>query len=1181
MESKKRSTLPRVGLLLLVAFFMGNDRKISDLVFSPAAAGGISGMVRDQESGDPIGGVQLILYQGNDPNSADEDAYYWVSSTHTDAEGEYRFDDLPERRYRIEAPSQEVEGQCYLEANQYDIQVFDDAETAVDFELRKGVYLCVSVTNEQGDPVNAWIGIMAPWTRDGPDYYDSYVHVNEYRFCVPESPGNFYPVFVQNAYADGVSYASKWDGRLYKADSSESCTEVTYVLEPGGSVSGRVVNEDGVGIGNVLVMTEGNHTTWGRFTDNEGYYKIPGMPEGTVYVELNAEVSVEFEGIKYQPSARHKGPFEIVAGQDVNVGELTIYKAGRITGVVTDDEGDPVPYAEVELEGKDSDGNEIDLDELTTDLEGRFATDFAAPGEYSLFCWAEGYMPAFMSDIIVGSEEETKVDVVLKGGVEPAVLSGRISNYSYIAAYDAENDVFYPYYDDADYEKYGITGYRFGMIAIRMGQQYMENDFLSSESLFIGDAEAGEDIEDGYGDYFEIDPDEIPGNYTMPLLPGDAAIALYIEYNPSGDYGSSNVVLYDWKRITMTEGTVIEEINFTADPVDTRETVNTGIIKGDLIVPEGYSYFPEDWCMVYAYALDEEGHPDTAIPFGNAVSFCSYTKCYEFRGMPPGRYLLKAFARSLPLAIVPSVTVSVDETTLMDITFTSGGTLSGTVSDGTGGIDRARVTVVETGESVHTDESGGYTIQGVTPGAYTVIVKAPGFAEAERGNVTLADGVETTENFILDSAVGRLSGTVATGGGAPLNGVQLVAYNKTDHTWKTTQTIGGAFTVEDLTPGEYILAVDAGALGYGTVVHPSDGTSIDLQPNQSVQDIQFVVAACRPPVFTFYATADESDPPVLSIEFSSNMQLPAEPEVTVVTGAGALGSLASNALFNRFSIQYTADAADETVEITIAESAVDPVCEGNQVSMTFSFPLDEDLGITSVIPALGGEVKMMGTQDCTKIYVPPFAIAGVEDAAKAIPLVIRKSHTPDNLDDLASAVYDFSFLEDGIEVDVNRRFKVTMSFFFPDGMSRDEFEETVEIRYFDAVEKQWITDGIFSTFINWADMTITYEVSHLSKFAAFMSSTGTPFIRGDANTDDNIDIADAIFILSYLFSDGAPAGCMDSADTNDDGSVDVSDVVCILVYLFAGGDPLSEPFQACGGDPTPDNLNCLSYEFCR
>jgi len=72
-----------------------------------------------------------------------------------------------------------------------------------------------------------------------------------------------------------------------------------------------------------------------------------------------------------------------------------------------------------------------------------------------------------------------------------------------------------------------------------------------------------------------------------------------------------------------------------------------------------------------------------------------------------------------------------------------------------------------------------------------------------------------------------------------------------------------------------------------------------------------------------------------------------------------------------------------------------------------------------------------------------------------------------------------------------------------------------------------------------------------------------PAMRGDANGDGIRDIADAIAILSYLFTGGGILNeCGEVvADANGDGKTDVADVVFLLVHLFLGG-------------PQPDSLDC-------
>ena len=90
-------------------------------------------------------------------------------------------------------------------------------------------------------------------------------------------------------------------------------------------------------------------------------------------------------------------------------------------------------------------------------------------------------------------------------------------------------------------------------------------------------------------------------------------------------------------------------------------------------------------------------------------------------------------------------------------------------------------------------------------------------------------------------------------------------------------------------------------------------------------------------------------------------------------------------------------------------------------------------------------------------------------------------------------------------------------------------------------------------------------------------SAGPPviiFVRGDSNNDSTVNLADAIYILAYLFVSGSAPPCFDALDPNDSGSIDVADAVFLLAFLFSGGDQPPPPFPTAGTDPTPDGLPC-------
>jgi beta-lactam-binding protein with PASTA domain/protocatechuate 3,4-dioxygenase beta subunit len=1114
-------------------------------------AGSITGRVADV-NGLALEGVSVSLYQGTDPNIADQHALDWVAGASTDANGDYQFTDLAERRYRVRVPNQEISGTHYFEADLYNVQVFAGVETVdMDITLRQAGLIYGYIKTADGNAIpNAEVVADAAWAEDSWGWHTTWTDSSgRYELWLAPSPGKFYPVWVRNAGWGGVSYENKWNGEYHQA--TLAGTQVDYTLEQAGKVTGRVENEYGVGIEDVRV-----NCAWNKYiiedgdwevTDSDGYFELGGLPPGIVYIDLdNSWREIRQDGVKYMVGDAYAGPIDIGPGDVCDVGTFTIYEAGMVTGVVTDEAGFPVLGAEVELDGKDIEGNQADRDTVYTDSFGQFTVDYVAPGEYVLDCQRNGFIMSVETDIVVDRGQHVERDMVLKSAAEGATMTGMIANYNDVALYDSENAVYYPYYDDSDYADWGLPD--FGLLAISMERDYTESDYLNIDTFFVGGADE-EDIDDGYGDYFQPDASEDPGYYVMFLPPGDIATVMHIFYpNLLPGWGGC-VIFHDWQRFDFAKGDVREDVNFTA------VTTNTGILKGDINVPPGYDDFPEDWCSVYAYALDDSNNPKTGIPLGDAVAFPGWTTQYEFRYLPAGKYQLKAYARNLAsvLALAP-VTVVADTNTILNISFTSGSTLTGHVTDANSGADvnTAAVTIEETGKQATTDDSGNYTIEGINAGLYTVSVSASGYADAQAADVNIEPNSTKVLDFALDSTIGSISGTVRTADGNNINGATVLAYNETDGTYDTAETIGGAFTITDLTPGEYILAVDTDDLGYGVVTYPPDPNRITLAPDSQVNDVNIIVGTLQPPLFTVYSSASNDVPPVLSLEFHSDLPLNAEPNIIVVDGNGALHDFTSNPANNRFTIVYDACESDNLVRINIAET--DPLVPGSAAGRTFSFEVGSNLvqtSSTNVTNATGGEAAIMGTQDNTKIYVPPFAIAGANDT-QALTLTIERYGDPGDAvegsnDTTASAVYDFEFDEEGVSIDVDHTFTVTMSFQLPQGMSQEEFEATLEIRYFDAGDHQWKTDGISNVRINWANNTIMFEISHLTKFAAFVEVIGPCM----ATVPDVLNMTEAA--AETALND---ANLVKGAITNE-----YSDTVD--AGLVMGQDPISGTSAAC------------------
>jgi hypothetical protein len=62
-----------------------------------------------------------------------------------------------------------------------------------------------------------------------------------------------------------------------------------------------------------------------------------------------------------------------------------------------------------------------------------------------------------------------------------------------------------------------------------------------------------------------------------------------------------------------------------------------------------------------------------------------------------------------------------------------------------------------------------------------------------------------------------------------------------------------------------------------------------------------------------------------------------------------------------------------------------------------------------------------------------------------------------------------------------------------------------------------------------------------------------PARTGDASGDGNVDIADAVYLIAYIFSGGSAPAPLLAGDASCDGSVDISDAVYLISYIFSGG----------------------------
>jgi len=69
-----------------------------------------------------------------------------------------------------------------------------------------------------------------------------------------------------------------------------------------------------------------------------------------------------------------------------------------------------------------------------------------------------------------------------------------------------------------------------------------------------------------------------------------------------------------------------------------------------------------------------------------------------------------------------------------------------------------------------------------------------------------------------------------------------------------------------------------------------------------------------------------------------------------------------------------------------------------------------------------------------------------------------------------------------------------------------------------------------------------------------------PYLCGDANGSTEVDIDDAVYLITYIFGGGPAPDPTETGDANCSGGIDIDDVVYLITYIFSGGPA---PCAAC------------------
>ncbi len=280
-------------LILSVALLVGT---INSSLTDSAWAAGISGAVTKNDGITPIAGVQVNLYYADSKK-------FTNALTFSDTNGNYNIsadkygNPLPDGEYIVQAYGAGAGQYGYISefwdnkssAATADSLIVTQSQiiSGIDFSLTEGGAIAGRVMDCLTDTGIAGLAVYT-YTQSGIWVDCTYTGSNGQFYQAGLKPNIKYKVEV---VAYGTEYISKDYSGTFGVTSGETNNIGEICLTRGGSISGQIVDIDGVGVPNIRVTAYNPLYKYisDNLTNAEGFYKIQGLVEGKSYlIEANA-----------------------------------------------------------------------------------------------------------------------------------------------------------------------------------------------------------------------------------------------------------------------------------------------------------------------------------------------------------------------------------------------------------------------------------------------------------------------------------------------------------------------------------------------------------------------------------------------------------------------------------------------------------------------------------------------------------------------------------------------------------------------------------------------------------------------------------------------------------------------------------------------------------------------------
>jgi hypothetical protein len=795
-----------------------------------------------------IGNVWVYLYDLN---------YNGIGNFQTDYKGDYTIQGLASGSYKIYFEAYETANsyinEWYNNAGEFD-NANEVAVTAgqttynINAVLDDGGAVSGRVTNSTGSVGIANVevqicdlnGYWQPGTNTDSDGY----------YTLKGLPGGDYKIEFRAHWVPG-NYVSEWYNDKDSFDNADpvtvtigqTTTGIDAQLADGGGVSGRVTDSSGTnGIGNVYVNICDLNQNWLHCigTDNDGYYTIYGVPDGSFKIQFDPHDAGNYalEWWNNKRSFENADTVMVTTGNTTTDINAQLEETGSITGTVTDDSS-AAAVEDVRVYVYDLSNNE--MGNCWTDANGEYTVGNLYPGNFKVFFQTTN-VPIYIEEWYNDQDSFENADqVIVNEGVASTVN----------AALAAVQDDSYEPNNDFNNAAEITTGPLNDLVYLSPDGAGVEQDWYK---VYVGPEYAGQDLKVNMKVTSPY-PQDPPGSWGSDLdfqIYDGAGALLGAVYSSSDDETLYIANLNEgWYYINLEYCTVGYGPGGTgvhadyAMTVEISDSFTIGYISGRVTDEQGQGiggalvqlmHSPSNWEVSFPnIATDADGYYTVAYNPGDYTVLFNY---HVYVQIPPAPNYVSEYYNDKTLqsdAQVFSLHVGTSITGI-DAELMAGGAIEGTLTHANGnpivGDYQGQVLVYDraVGYTVsydYNDPSGNYSVKYLPPGTYKVrfrawdenwILYAREWYNDQPSLGTGDDVVISTVGEVITgidnqfSAGGILQGRVTNDTGGGISNVKVCIYHPSDpdYTMVTAYTDGnGDFYIREVFPGDVKIFFDA------------------------------------------------------------------------------------------------------------------------------------------------------------------------------------------------------------------------------------------------------------------------------------------------------------------------------------------------------------------------------------